>query len=110
MRAGQLNKRVTFQTATETSDGGGGGSTSWGGNVTVWGQFRPERGRERLEAGRLESAEAGVLTVRSSEATRAITSAYRVLIDSIPFNIRAVSNPDQRNKAIEMVVEKGVAT
>ena len=109
-RAGALNKRVTFQVESVTDDGGGGGALSWTDVVTVWGGFQPERGRERLQAGRLESAVAGVLRVRSSSATRALTAAHRVLIDGLAYQIRSITNPDQRNAYLEMTVERGVAT
>lgn len=110
MRAGRLNKRVVFQTASSSADGGGGGAKTWSDSLTVWGGFVPERGRERLEAGRVNAADAGVLSVRSSTASRAITTAYRVKIDGVPYNIRGISNPDQHNKELQMVVERGVAT
>lgn len=110
MPAGRRRKRVTFQEAFETPDGGGGNATSWRNTVTVWGGLREERGRERVEAGRLESAMAGTLTVLSSSDTRQIGAANRVLIDGIAYQIRSIGNPDQKNKELEMVVERGVAT
>jgi len=110
MRAGRLNKRVTFQRAVFDDDGGGGGAATWTPLVTVWGSFSPERGRERLEAGRVSSALGGVLTVRSASETLVITTADRARIDDVPYQIRSISNPDQRNRNLEMVVESGVAS
>ena len=110
MRAGRLNKRVTFQRLARDDDGGGGGAKAWVPLLTVWGSYAPERGRERLEAGRVSSAIGGVLTVRSSTQTRAVTSADRVLIDEVPHQIRSAANPDQRSRSIEMIVESGVAS
>lgn len=110
MRAGHLRDRVTFQRETRTADGAGGATIVWQNLVTVWGGFRPQRGREQLEAGRLESAVAGVLTVRSSPGTRDVTAADRVQIDDVPYQIRTITNPDRRGKTLELVVERGVAT
>jgi SPP1 family predicted phage head-tail adaptor len=110
MRAGNLNKRVVFESAQSSDDAGGGNVVTWTNFATVWGGFSPERGRERLEAGRVEGASMGVLRVRSSSQTRQITTAYRVKIDGVPYNIRSIENPDQRNRGLEMLVEKGVAT
>ena len=75
--AGQLRDRAAFYRLNATPDGYGNTSTGWAASpfLTVWAAFRPERGRERVEAGRLESAVAGVLTVRSSSDTRAVTAA-----------------------------------
>lgn len=109
MGAGQLRDRVTFQKEIRTPDGGGGSTKSWGDDLTVWGQFNPERGRERLAAGRLESALGGVLKIRSSIAARALTTSHRVTIDGDRFQIRSIANPDRRNRFLEMVVEKNVA-
>jgi SPP1 family predicted phage head-tail adaptor len=110
MPAGRLNKRVAFQRAVKVADGGGGSTTTWETFLTVWGGFFPERTRERLEAGRLESAVAGRLTVRSSDDTRALTTAHRVVIDGYAHQIHAIVNPDQRDKYLDLTVERGVAT
>lgn len=109
-RAGQMNRRVTFQQEVAVADAGGGREHAWSGGFTVWGQFMPESGRERLEAGRLEAALAGVLRVRSSIQARTITASHRVLIDGAAHQIRSIANPDQRRRFIEFVVERGVAT
>lgn len=45
----------------------------------------------------------------SSDVVGFATDA-RVLIDGEPYNIRSVTNPDQRKKDLEFVVERGVAT
>lgn len=108
--AGALRQRVTFQTETEMPDGGGGYERGWSDVITVWGSLQPERGRERLQADRLQASLGGVLRVRSSTETRAITEAHRVLIDGVPYQIRSIANPDQKNRYLEMTVERGVAT
>lgn len=109
-RAGTLNKRVTFQSETRTPDGGGGFTREWILVATVWGGFVPERGSERLEAGRLEGSLSGVLRVRSSSTTRTVKVADRVIIDGVPHQIRSIANPDQRNRMLDILVERGVAT
>jgi SPP1 family predicted phage head-tail adaptor len=108
-RAGKLRKLVTFQIETRVSDGGGGYSETWAGDITTYGGLTIERGAERLEAGRLEAALGGVLEVRASSETLVITEAYSVLIDGVRYQIRSIANPDQRGERLEMVVEKGVA-
>lgn len=109
MRAGLLRDRVAFQRQAEEGDDGGGQAVAWSTQFTVWGGFRPERGRERLEADRLESAVAGVLTVRSSSQTGQVTAEWRAVIDGEPYQIRAITNPDRRGRFLEMTVERGVA-
>lgn len=109
-RAGTLNKRVTFQRRVVTDDGGGGHSREWSNLVEVWGGFSPERGSERLEAGRLQGSLFGVLRVRSSATTRTVTVDDRVMIDGVAHQIRSVANTDQRNRMLDILVERGVAT
>lgn len=106
MRAGDLNKRVTFERMTRVPDGGGGWTQAWGDPLTVWAQFSPERGRERIKAGRVADAMAGVLRIRSSTQSRALTPSHRVTVDGMVWNVRAIANPDQRNVMLEMTVER----
>lgn len=105
----RLRKRVTFQRESRTADGAGGYALAWTTLCSVWGQNAPERGRERVAAGRVEADLTGILTVRSSTKTRAVTTSDKVLIDGVAHNIRSISNPDQGNRFLEMVVERGVS-
>jgi len=51
----------------------------------------------------------GVLTIRYSRDAANLTTGHRVLIDDVPYQIRAISNPDQSNRYLEFIVERGVA-
>lgn len=110
MRGGRLRKRVTFERSGRANDGGGGAAISWAPIGTVWGGYKPESSAERLDAGRLQSDTIGTLTVRSSILTRGLTSADRVIIDDVPHQIRAVTNPDQKDAGLAIMVERGVPT
>lgn len=107
MGAGQMRSRVTFRRESNTADGAGGNARTWTDVATVWGQLSPERGREKLQAGRLEEQQGAVLKVRSSSTMRSITTEHQCVIDSEQYQIRSSSNPDQRNRFIEFVVERG---
>lgn len=111
MPAGELRDRIAFQRLQAEADGGGGTlDPEWVDLINCRGAFFPERSRERLEAGRLESAVAGTLKVRSSATTRGVTAADRALINGTVYAIRAITNPDRRNRYLEMTVERGTAT
>lgn len=109
-RAGQMRDRVRIERETEQPDGGGGYEVGWFHVATVWGQLVPERGRERVESGRIEASVAAVLRIRYSSEVADVTAGYRVVIDGVDYNIRSVTQPDRRNRIIEMTVERGVAT
>lgn len=108
--AGALNKRVTFQREKQTPDGMGGYAVSWQDELLAWAQYRPDRGREVIDADRLSSTAFGILTVRASTAARRLTPKHRVLVDGVPHQIRSIGNPDQRGAFLEMIVERGVAS
>lgn len=88
-----------------------GGFQPWWNPVgSVWCELQLEKGHERIEAGRLQSAIAGVLKVRSSEFTRSITSEHRAVIAGAAYNILSNVCEDRRGKYQTMVVQVGVAT
>ncbi|EKF39913.1 phage head-tail adaptor [Nitratireductor indicus C115] len=108
---GALRDRVTFYREVETPDGGGGTVNGWSviaGLVKVRGRFKPERGSERIEAGRMHSSVAGTLKVRSFALMRTVTAADVCLIDGETYVIRSITNPDRKNEYIEMTIERGV--
>jgi head-tail adaptor len=110
MPAGRLRKRIRFEREVRNPDGAGGYSLAWIEFLIIWGGLQVERGRERVDGGRLAEAVGGAVTIRSSNAARSITPACRAVIDEEVWNIRSVTNPDQRGKYLELVVERGVAT
>lgn len=109
MGAGQLRKRLYFERSKRTDDGGGGAAITWLPAWACWGSIAPERGREALAAGRLESSNAAIIRIRSSAAAREVDASYRVKDGDDVYDIRSIINPDQRGKYLEMTAEKGVA-
>lgn len=109
--AGLLRERATFQAEVRTPDGGGGAAMAWQDVTTVWARYLPASAREAVAAGRLEAAEAGVLTVRASTATRAITSSHRVVMGGEIYAIKGGPTDFDRDRAmLDFRIEKGVAT
>lgn len=104
---GQMRDLVDFETPDTTGDAYG--NTTDGTYSALYSDVRArvrfERGREKLEAGRMEAATAGVITVRAAEVP-ALTHADRVLIDSVAYQIRDITNPDRRGRFKEISFEK----
>lgn len=110
MPAGRLRNRVTFQRATQTPDGGGGYSIAWGTDLQLWADFRPERGAERIEAGRVTAPLSGTLRIRWSPTATLIHAGDRVTIEGETWNIRSIADETMRRQYLTMTVESGVAT
>ena len=109
MQAGALDRRCLFERRDTTADAYGNvTSGGWTALATLWGYLRFERGRERVEAGRVESAVAATLQIRASATARGITAADRVTVDGDAFAIRAVVE-QPRSGVIELTLERGVA-
>ena len=104
MGAGRMSHRVTFQRPVEADDGGGGFERTWTDHVTVWADYRPERGRERVAADRVQAQVAGTLTIRASAVVDEIDPAWSVAIEGERHDIRSVTT--QRHGRIEFVVER----
>ena len=111
MNPALLRERVAFHRLDAAADGYGNASSGFAAApfLRTRGRLQMERGRERLEAGRTESAVAGVLTIRSSIAARTVTAADKAVIDGDDYQITAITNPDRKNAMLEISVVRGVA-
>jgi SPP1 family predicted phage head-tail adaptor len=113
MRAGKLRTLATFQSQAETADNYGGKTIAWTAVYTnVPCEFRATVGSEVVESGRIEERLTAVLTARA-KAVVGVAADYRVVIDSIPWNIRQVIPIGQRSQMVDFVIERagdGVAT
>jgi head-tail adaptor len=106
--------RVERQVAGADDGFGNTLPATWSIVLTCWAAFRPQFGREQIEAGRAESSMIGTLTLRRSTASLGITAADRVVFTAGPFagrefQIRSII-PTPDNREIEMTLESGVAT
>jgi SPP1 family predicted phage head-tail adaptor len=107
MTSGILRKRVTFQAETPTSDGAGGYALVWTDVITVWADIKPSSGNKYLIDGHLEGHITHRVTMRHVPG---ITTDIRMSCNNRLFNIRAVLNPDESNRWLELLVEEGVAS
>lgn len=78
---------------------------------TVSASMIPRNGGEAVIAGRLEGRQPFIVTVRSSELTRQITSEWRLVdarTDKV-FAVKTAADPDGKRQWIDLLVEEGVA-
>lgn len=117
MTASMLNRRCTFKRDAKPRNAGGDILVSFEEvprMVRVSCHYRPERGWERNEAGRNESAEMGTLKIRSSEDARSIVAGDIVVLHSMRDNdseyvIKYIDNRDGHDRFLYMQVERGTA-
>jgi SPP1 family predicted phage head-tail adaptor len=105
-----LRHRIEIQAEAATGDGGGGQTDPWAAPVvvaTVWASIEPLRGDERLRAMRLEDVATHKITIRYRPG---ITARMRVKFGTRLLNIRAVIDPQEQRRVLELMCEEGVAT
>ena len=113
----ELTHFVRFERQSSADDGHGNTVAAWetiSGLSEVGVRFWPEKGRERIEAGRLEATMLGTLTVRFTDTVAAVTAADRVVFLSggyagKAFQIRSEPVPTPNRTEIDFVIESGVA-
>lgn len=110
MKAGRLRRRCEFQRSVPMVSPIGESMNGWTTAIERWGDLKLEFGSESVKAGRLESEVPGVLTIRWSQAAAEIDASWRVVVDGTPYQVRSVSDPDQRRRSLDFVVQSGVAT
>lgn len=111
----QLRFRLHCQSKGQAIDELGNpvpGGTPWATRFTVSAGMKPRNGGEAVIAGRLEGRQPYIVTVRSSEQTRQITSDWQ-LIDardaSRVFAVKTAADPDGKRQWIEILAESGIA-
>jgi SPP1 family predicted phage head-tail adaptor len=110
MAAGKLRDQVTFQRPGVGDDGYGNVTAPWVDDVTVWADMLEQLGRERIAAGRVESARMATIRVRQSPETELATPAWRILARGEAWNIRSIARVGREREILEMLCEAGVAT
>jgi head-tail adaptor len=111
MPTGDLRERVAFDLRSGVSDGAGNFEDAWTETVApVAARIRPLKGGESVVAQRLQGSQPVVITVRSSAATRALTTdcRARALRSGKTYNVTAVT-PDERRAYVDLLCVAGGA-
>ena len=114
MSIGKMRYRLELQSATRTSDDGGGASIAWTKVATVYGDIREKRSDETVFADKLRNKIESIIRIRYR---RDVTTANRIVQifnrDGVQttrtFTIKGVLNVENRFKFLELDVEEGVA-
>jgi SPP1 family predicted phage head-tail adaptor len=105
MRAGDLNRRVTLQTATETQDGAGQPIPAWSDVATVWAAVEPLEGRELFAAQQINAEAIVMVRIRYRPGVR---PKMRVLYGSRLLGIISVIDPGERHEELRLLCSEVV--
>lgn len=117
MAIGAMRHRVTIQSISRTSDGGGGSSIEWAKVADVYADIQPQSSRESefgRDNGFREVTTHKVLIRYRSGLTTAhrLYQSYRSNGAQVTrvFNIKGILNIDNKNKILELSCDEGVPT
>jgi len=111
MEAGKLSNQLEFQERIVVSDGAGNERGDFIGQFERSARIQPKFGGETVMAARLSGVQPAVITVRTSNDTKRITTDWRArdVRNGDIWNIRSITVTEDR-AGIEMLAERGVAS
>lgn len=105
---GKLRHLITIQRGTRVEDGAGGGEVAWQDLPDqVWAEITPVRASERFFAGKLEENISHTVRLRDRFE---VDADMRILFEGRVFQIRGVTNPDERSRWTILKCEEGTAS
>lgn len=102
--AGKRRERLTFQQRGLDANGDRLGPWDVAGGVIRWGRVVSRTRGEGVLQQRLQGVQPAELTVLADSETRLITTAWRMVWNATPYNIRAVA-PDETRAEIYILAE-----
>jgi head-tail adaptor len=86
VRVRELSRQVVFQTLTTASDGAGGYTETWGGDVTVWASIKANtRGVDIYQQGVATMKAEYTLICRFKDITPSVKMRVKYTIDGVEF-------------------------
>ena len=103
MSIGDLNKRLTLQHQTKTSDGMGGWVSVWTDAATVWGAIWPTSAQDTIQA----NATVMVVTHRIRIRYRSVLkTSWRVSWAGRYFTIVSIIDPSMDHKFLDLLCKE----
>ena len=96
MGAGQYNRKVVIESATDTPNGSGGFTQSWATTATVFANATPIGGTEGVIAGTLQGSQSWRIRMRY----RALGETQRLQMGGKQLNIVSVEDPTGQRREI----------
>lgn len=93
-----MKRRVTIQTASQSSDGQGGYTETWADGDTVWASIEPMKGWERMQAQQMQTPVTHKIVMRY----RAMTTKNRLKFGTRIFIIKELLNIDEESRFLQI--------
>lgn len=109
MNPGAMDQRITLQRRTETADGFGGVTRTWGNllaNAAVWAAVKARAGRESMDEGRMNATHVVTFTIYNRTD---VDETCRIVWQNETYNIRNVRREGDRALRLMIEAERGVA-
>jgi len=107
LRARRLRTRLQFYRPIENVSPTGNVDLGWVLHVERWAEIAEMKGREQLEAGRLEAQVPATVRVRYDSETVQIDASFRAGPTGPDLAVVSVAQPDQMRRMIEIVLLTG---
>ena len=112
MNAGDLDRKVTFQSPVQQRDEDGQVHQGWKDEFEAWAAVRHLRGGESVMQARMQSRSPAILTIRNSASARAVTSEWRAVVRDRTgiervYEMREDPRPSEDSGFLEMLAESG---
>jgi len=102
----KLDKIVTLQAKTMSTDDYGGPVETWADYARIWAKYRELRGRELFAAQAAQSETTAMFYVRYASY---IVPSMRIIKDGKPYDITAVVDIDGKNVEMEISAKTGLS-
>lgn len=105
-QTGELNQLITLKRFVRTSDGAGGISRNLQEITKAWAHVRPQSGREREQANRLQASSMYIFAIRRTEISEVDVIEWQ----GVTYNVRFVRDRGSQSLMLEFEAERGVAS
>lgn len=106
----KMKERITFQSFTRISDGGGGWTETWSNiatHPTVWAQLVAKAGKEAMVADRLVATAVTLFHIRNRDD---LDETMRILWRGRAYNIRGIRFEGHAEQYLTIEAERGVTS
>lgn len=103
LAAGNLDKRISLQSPTQTRTADGGVTESFEEEAEVWAEIKPVSAREHVSGNQITQDITHKIKIRYYSG---ITPSWRIVFDSRVFNIHSVINAKELNVYHEILCKE----